>query len=262
MNILEKIVNKIKIDLVERKKILSIETLKKKSSLDIKSLSLYDSLNNDYLSLIAEIKDTSPSKGKLMKDKDFLCLAKNYLDANVNAISVVTEKNFFNGSINNINNIKKLNEYNSTPILRKDFIIDEYQIYESKYFNADAILLIASLLDEKTLKDFVNISYDLDLDVLLEIHGEDELSKALNSGVKIIGVNNRNLNNFEVDLNTTSNIVNSIPNYIIKISESGIYTKKDMQKLRDEGCNAVLIGESIITSPNPYNKIIELMNLK
>tara|TARA_B110000116_G_scaffold83007_1_gene72304 strand:- start:1294 stop:2082 length:789 start_codon:yes stop_codon:yes gene_type:complete len=262
MNILEKIVNKIKVDLVERKKTLSIETLKKNSGLDINSPSLYDSLNNDYLSLIAEIKDTSPSKGKLIKDNDVLSLAKNYLNADVNAISVVTEKNFFNGALNNINNIKELYEYNSTPILRKDFIIDKYQIYESKYFNADAILLIASLLDEKTLREFVNISYDLDLDVLLEIHGEDELFKALNSGAKIIGVNNRNLNNFEVDLNTTLNIVDSIPDHIIKISESGIYTNKDMQKLRDEGCNAVLIGESIITSPNPYNKIIELMNLK
>ena len=106
MNILEKIVNKIKVDLVERKKTLSIETLKKNSGLDINSPSLYDSLNNDYLSLIAEIKDTSPSKGKLIKDNDVLSLAKNYLNADVNAISVVTEKNFFNGALNNINNIK------------------------------------------------------------------------------------------------------------------------------------------------------------
>ena len=258
MNILHKIVNQIKIDLLKQKDNFPIEELKKEIDHENKTESLSQSLNIDGLSIIAEIKDTSPSKGKLMREIDFHSLAKHYFDANVNGISVVTEKNFFNGSIKNIPRLKSIEGYNLIPVLRKDFIVDEYQIFESKYIKADAILLIASLLDEKKLKKFISLADDLNLEYIVEIHDEDELDKVLKVNPKIIGINNRNLNNFQVDINTTLNIIDKIPKSIITISESGIYTSADMQKLYDKGCNGVLIGESIITSDNPYEKIIEL----
>ena len=212
------------------------------------------------MSLIAEIKDTSPSKGKLMRGKNFNDLAKNYLNANVNAVSVVTEKNFFKGSLDNIINFKKLNEYNSIPVLRKDFIIDEYQIYESKFYGADAILLIASILSQKQLNEFILLAQKMNLECLVEVHNLNELEKALASTTRIIGINNRNLNDFSVDINTTLNLIKNIPDHVLKVSESGIFNRKDISVLSNAGCNAVLIGEAIITSDDPYKKIIELTN--
>jgi len=258
MNILEKIVKQLKIDLQERKASLPIEIIKDNISFESESISLYDALSNDYLGIISEIKDTSPSKGKLMTENNFNKLANDYLNANVDAISIVTEKNYFNGKKNNIPRIKSFTNYNSTPILRKDFIVDEYQIYESKLINADAILLIASILNIDQLKLYSEIAYSLDLDVIIEVHNELELDQVLKIDPKIIGINNRDLSTFKVDLNTTLNMINKIPVSVIKISESGIYTSDDMSKLYQFGCNAVLIGESIITSINPYEKIKEL----
>tara|TARA_Y100001968_G_C19159998_1_gene620338 strand:- start:339 stop:779 length:441 start_codon:yes stop_codon:yes gene_type:complete len=144
--------------------------------------------------------------------------------------------------------------------MRKDFIVDEYQIYESKLINADAILLIASILNINQLKLFSEIAYNLDLDVIIEVHNELELDQVLKIDPQIIGINNRDLNTFNVDLNTTLNMINKIPVSVMKISESGIYTRDDMSKLYQYGCNAVLIGESIITSAHPYEKIQELRN--
>ena len=260
MNILEKIVNEIQIDLIDKKTLLPIESLEKNIDYNSNFPNFYDSLNNDFVSLIAEIKDTSPSKGKLMGSKTFNNLAKNYLDANVNAVSVVTEKNFFNGSLDNIINFKNLNEYNSTPVLRKDFIIDEYQIYESKFYRADAILLIASILSQKQLNDFVLLANKINLECLVEVHNLKELEMALTTTARIIGINNRNLNDFSVDINTTLNLIKNIPDHVLKVSESGIFNRKDISVLDNAGCNAVLIGEAIITSDDPYKKIIELTN--
>ena len=260
MNILEKIVTEIKKDLIDKKKLVPIELLANNKQDFSSSISFFDSLNNNYVSIIAEIKDTSPSKGKLMISKNFTHLAKTYLDANVDAISVVTEKNFFKGSLNNISKLKNLNEYNSTPVLRKDFIIDEYQISESKFYGADAILLIASILSQQQLCDFVSLSKENGLECLVEVHNLNELEKALLSDTKIIGINNRNLNDFSVDINTTLKLLKNIPDDVLKISESGIFNKEDISILQNAGCDAVLIGEAIITSDDPYEKIIELKN--
>ena len=133
------------------------------------------------------------------------------MDANVNAISVVTEENFFKGSLDNIINLKKLNEYDSTPVLRKDFIIDQYQIFESKFYGADAILLIASILSQKQLSDFVLLAKNINLECLVEVHNLKELEMALTTTARIIGINNRNLNDFSVDINTTLNLIKNIP---------------------------------------------------
>ena len=225
--------------------------MNKEIDYDYKSQSLRKSLNQDGLSIIAEIKDTSPSKGKLMQNIDFISLAKQYFEADVSGISVVTEKNFFNGSINSISKLKSIDEYNLTPVLRKDFIIDEYQIFQSKLIKADAILLIASILDETQLKKFISLADELNLDYIVEIHNEDELDKVLKINPKIIGINNRNLKTFDVNIERSKKLAKMIPDKYLKISESGIEKTKSIIELRSYGFSGFLIGENFMKTNDP-----------
>ena len=207
------------------------------------------------VSVIAEIKKASPSQGLIRENFNPEDIAKSYQASQATCLSVLTDAPYFKGSLEDLAAVREVVEL---PLLRKDFIVDEYQIYESKLINADAILLIASILNIDQLKLYSEIAYSLDLDVIIEVHNELELDQVLKIDPKIIGINNRDLSTFKVDLNTTLNMINKIPVSVIKISESGIYTSDDMSKLYQFGCNAVLIGESIITSINPYEKIKEL----
>ncbi|MFA5337598.1 MAG: indole-3-glycerol-phosphate synthase, partial [Candidatus Omnitrophota bacterium] len=178
-----------------------------------------------------------------------------YRDAKVNALSVVTESEFFLGKINYIEDIKK--EIN-LPILRKDFIIDEIQILESRAVGADAILLIVRILDEERLVRLCNFSKELGMDVIVEIHTEKELKKVLAANVNIIGINNRNLNTLKVDLKTTQKLIPFIPQTITKISESGINTLRDVLLMKGLGVDAILVGESLMKADNIEEKIKEL----
>jgi len=207
------------------------------------------------ISFIAEIKQASPSAGVLRKDFSHLEIAKIYRDAKVNALSVVTEGEFFLGKINYIEDIKK--EIN-LPVLRKDFIIDEIQILESRAVGADAILLILRILDEERLARLCNFSKELGMDVIVEIHTEKELKKVLAANVNIIGINNRNLNTLKVDLKTTQKLIPFIPQTITKISESGINTLRDVLLMKGLGVDAILVGESLMKADNIEEKIKEL----
>jgi len=207
------------------------------------------------ISFIAEIKQASPSAGVLRKDFSHIEIAKIYRDAKVNALSVVTESEFFLGKINYIEDIKK--EIN-LPILRKDFIIDEIQILESRAVGADAILLIVRILDEERLVRLCNFSKELGMDVIVEIHTEKELKKVLAANVNIIGINNRNLNTLKVDLKTTQKLIPFIPQTITKISESGINTLRDVLLMKGLGVDAILVGESLMKADNIEEKIKEL----
>jgi indole-3-glycerol phosphate synthase len=207
------------------------------------------------ISFIAEIKQASPSAGVLRKDFSHLEIAKIYRDVKVNALSVVTESEFFLGKINYIEDIKK--EIN-LPILRKDFIIDEIQILESRAVGADAILLIVRILDEERLVRLCNFSKELGMDVIVEIHTEKELKKVLAANVNIIGINNRNLNTLKVDLKTTQKLIPFIPQTITKISESGINTLRDVLLMKGLGVDAILVGESLMKADNIEEKIKEL----
>ncbi len=208
------------------------------------------------LRLIAEVKKASPSKGIIRKDFDHIKIAQIYDRKPVNAISVITEEFFFHGDLRFIKDIKKITQ---KPILRKDFIIDEYQIYESRAFLADAILLIGAILEKNQASEYLHIARELGLHVLFEIHDEYDLEKALDVGAEIIGINNRDLKTLKIDLSTTIRLKKDIPSGRIIVSESGIKNRDDVLLLQREGIDAILVGTSIMESPDIENKIDELM---
>ena len=202
-------------------------------------------LTSQGMSFICEVKKASPSKGIIAHRFPYLDIAKEYENAGANAVSVLTEPDFFLGSDIYLSEIKK---QVAIPILRKDFIIDEYQIYQSRLIGADAILLICSLLDTSTLSRYIELADSLGLSCLVEAHSQEEIESALAAKARIIGVNNRNLQTFEVDINTSISLRKYIPDNIIFVSESGISTIEDIRKLCDIKASAVLIGEAFMRS--------------
>lgn len=234
-----------------------IEEKKKEIALSKKRLSLNEltkalpnyksnfkgAVSKSGLNIIAEIKKASPSRGVIVKNFNPQKIAKIYKKLNVSSISVLTERKFFKGDVCYLSEVKKIA---NLPVLRKDFIIDEYQIYESKFYKADAILLIARILTLKKLSKFLKIAKNLGLDCLVEIHSKQDLAKALNSGAEIVGINNRDLKTFRVDLNITEKLIKSIPKNKIIVSESGVKSREDLFFLKNLGVNAVLVGEAFL----------------
>ena len=206
----------------------------------------FKALKKDGLSIIGEIKKASPSKGVIKEDFRPLELAKEY-EMCVDAVSVLTEEAFFLGSPKYL---EKISEEIVLPTIRKDFIIDEIQIYEAKLLGASAILLIVSILDDKKLKEYIKIARSLNLDVLVESHTKEEVKRALKSGAKIFGINNRDLKTFKVDLNTTLELSKLIPNDGILVSESGIIDENDIMRLKKANIDAILVGETFMRSSN------------
>jgi indole-3-glycerol phosphate synthase len=211
------------------------------------------------LSLIAEIKRASPSKGEIVKKFNPVEIAKDYQMAGVDAVSVLTERKYFKGDPEYLKIVKNSI---SAPVLWKDFIVDEYQIYLAKLYGADAILLICAILKPEILIKFIKTARKLKMYILVEVHSKSEVQTSLKSGADIIGINNRNLNSFEVDLKTTAKLIKYIPSSKIVVSESGIQTRKDLVFLRKLGVNAVLIGETLMRSKNIPAKIRQLLCLK
>lgn len=245
MNILDKIVEKTK----ERTALLDFKNLKKEAeSLPVGNFAFENALKKDNrIKIIAEVKKASPSKGLICEDFYPAKIAQDYKKADVDCISVLTEPFFFMGKNEYIKIVKENSE---KPILRKDFIIDPAQIYETKIIGADCILLICAILDEKKLKEYLEIAHSIGLSAIVETHDAVEIKMAINSGAKIIGVNNRNLKTFKVDFNNSINLRKHVPSEIIFISESGIKTREDIKILENAGVNAVLIGETFMKSKN------------
>jgi indole-3-glycerol phosphate synthase len=212
--------------------------------------------DSDNIKLIAEIKKASPSKGPIRKDFNHLAIARIYEEKNVNAVSILTEENFFMGSLNFLSDIKKVL---TKPILRKDFIFDEYQIYESRANEADAILLIATILDKNQAAEYLHLSKELGLSVIFEAHNFKELEMALFINSDIIGINNRDLKTLEVDINTTFKLKKEIPSKKIIVSESGIKTREDVKRLEEAGIHAILVGTTFMETGDIAVKIDELM---
>jgi indole-3-glycerol phosphate synthase len=212
--------------------------------------------NGKKIKLIAEIKKASPSKGLIRKDFDLITIASIYEEKPVNAISVLTEEDFFQGHLSYIQTVKNIT---SKPILRKDFIFDEYQIYESRANHADAILLIAAILEKNQAEEYLHLAKELGLYILFEVHDEDDLEKALLINTDIIGINNRNLKTLKIDLSTTLRLKKDIPEDKIVVSESGIKNRKDVIKLIDAKIDAMLIGTSLMKAEEIGKKIEELI---
>ena len=205
--------------------------------------------------VIAEIKKASPSKGVLRADFIPADIAQSYAEFGAACLSVLTDQQFFQGSIDYL---KQARASCSLPVLRKDFIIDAYQVYESRVMGADCILLIASCLDDAQMKAFEALAMSLDMAVLVEVHDEVELARALTLKTPLIGINNRNLNTFEVSLDTTLYLMGQVPAERLLITESGIATPQDVKRLRDARVNAFLVGEAFMRADEPGEALAEL----
>lgn len=211
------------------------------------------------MNLIAELKRSSPSAGTLRKDFNPVMLAEIFEASGADALSILTEEDFFKGELSYIAKVKASCDL---PVLRKDFVVDAYQIYESRYYGADALLLIADLLSEDEIRRFVEITSGLGMCSMIEVHSEEDLKKALSAGAEIIGINNRNLHTFEVKLETTERLMNFIPKGKVVVSESGIQSASDVAYLASLGVNAVLIGEAFMKAADIKSKIEEMMGYK
>jgi len=207
--------------------------------------------------LIAEVKKASPSKGLIRSDFDPVRIAAAYETSPVSAVSVLTEEDFFQGHLSYIGRVKGVT---TKPVLRKDFIFDEYQIYESRVFGADAILLIAAILEKRRAEEYIKMASEMGLAVLFEVHNEEDLAKALAVDADIIGINNRDLKTMSIDLTTTLKLKKDIPAGKLVVSESGIRTRRDVLTLQDNGIDAMLIGTSFMEVPDIGEKINELMS--
>ncbi|MCX5900437.1 MAG: indole-3-glycerol phosphate synthase TrpC [Proteobacteria bacterium] len=208
--------------------------------------------------IIAEVKKASPSKGVIREQFDPVAIARDYAVNGAAALSVLTETRFFQGSPDYLSAIKK---HVGIPVLRKDFIFDVYQIYEARALGADALLLIAAILEKEKIRELLYLTRELGMDALVEVHNREELETVLETGARIIGINNRNLNTFHTDIATTVELIQDIPEDRIVVSESGIASRKDILMLRSAGVDAFLIGESLMRQESPGARLAELMGL-
>jgi indole-3-glycerol phosphate synthase len=243
--ILKKIVAAKERELARSQQSVPLAVLKEKASRRQAPLDFAAALRGDGIRLIAEVKKASPSKGLLCPDFDPVALAKTYAESGAAAVSVLTEADHFQGSLEYLEAIRK---EVSIPLLRKDFIFDAYQVYEAAAYGADAILLIVAILEQPQLEELLALGRSLKLGCLVETHSEDEISQALAAGADIIGINNRDLNTFEVDINTTRRLRPLVPEGCIVVSESGIHNREDVIKVREWGADAVLVGEALVTA--------------
>jgi indole-3-glycerol phosphate synthase len=207
--------------------------------------------------IIAEIKRASPSKGVLREDFDPVDIARSYSEGGASAISVLTDKKFFRGDLTYLRDVRNTVQ---VPLLRKDFIIDPYQVYEARLYGADAVLLIAAVLDNKALTKLLNLTHQLGMNAIVEVHNEGELESALMAGGRIIGINNRDLKTFDVSLEISERLAKLVPIGKVVISESGISGSEDIKRLRDNGIYVFLIGETFMRVPNPGGELGKLLS--
>lgn len=253
-------------DIVEHKKIELKEAVKNLPPAELKNrleglpepIDFYSrAVSDSSVKVISEIKKASPSKGVIRDDFDPVKIAASYESNGASAISVLTDEKFFQGSLDYLAQVRKKV---SIPLLRKDFTIDPYQIYEARLYGADIVLLIAAILEKETIKEFLDIVDQLNMNAIVEIHNHEELEKVIDTGCRIIGINNRDLRTFEVDLDTTANLKKFIPEDMLVISESGISNPDDIGSLRRLGVNTFLIGESFMKADDPGAELSKYIN--
>ena len=261
MNHLEKIIQSTEQRIATLKNTFSVEDLlingkeyKKRKFVDI----LYKSTEERRNSVVAEIKKASPSKGIIREDFNPNWIANQYEKGGASCLSILTEPDFFFGNLDYLLDVRKICHL---PILRKDFIIDEIQILESKAFGADCILLIASILDKKKIKDFYQIAKENELDVLIEVHDANEAELVMEFSPELLGINNRNLKTFDVDINNSINIKKMLPESQLTMSESGIHSRDDINNLNKANIYNFLVGEFFMRNKEPYKAIQDLIAL-
>src|SRR5215470_16422895 len=255
-DILEQIVARKRERLEEAKRRFPLDRLLSELPTVIGGGRFASALRGEAVNIIAEIKRRSPSKGVIRENFDPVKIAVNYTANGAAAISCLTEEDFFDGSIEHL---RRARDVAPLPLLRKDFIFDEYQIYEAAHAGADAILLIAAILDGPRLNDLLKVAYSLGLDAMVEIHDREDLEKALCYDVRMLGVNNRSLRTLETTLQTSFLLASDLPKEITLVSESGIRTREDIDRLRDAGFHAVLIGEELMRAEDEGKVLRELL---
>ncbi|HHC79645.1 MAG TPA: indole-3-glycerol phosphate synthase TrpC [Flavobacteriia bacterium] len=248
MNILDNIIRDKKKEVTLKKEYLPVQILEQMPSFERHTISLVKQLKNSKAGIIAEFKRKSPSKSVINNTANVEDVAIGYESAGVSGMSVLTDEIYFGGALDDLVIAR---ENCKLPLLRKDFIIDTYQLLEAKAFGADVILLIASVLKTKELKQFSEFAKSIGLEVLLEVHNEEELQRSMMPSVDMIGVNNRNLKTFEVSLAMSKQLASKIPNHFVKISESGISSVRAIQELKPYGYQGFLIGENFMKTEDP-----------
>lgn len=254
MNILEEIAEKTKQRIQEEKSRVSVEDLK--SRIVKNEISFLEALKKEGMSYICEVKKASPSKGLIAPDFSYLKIAKEYEAAGASAISCLTEPYYFQGSDRYL---EEITSEVKIPVLRKDFTVDEYMIYQARAFGASAILLICAILDDVQLKSYRELAESMGMDALVEAHDEREVERALECGAKIVGVNNRDLRTFQVDMANSIRLRKMAPEDVVFVSESGIRTSDDIRRLYENQVDAVLIGETLMRSEDK-KAALELLN--
>ena len=257
MTILDQIIANKKREVALKKVVVSTQQLENSDLFNSKTNSLSKSIINSPFGIIAEHKRRSPSKGTINHDLSVEEVVKGYENAGASGISVLTDMKYFGGSLEDLVLARASVK---TPLLRKEFIIDEYQLLEAKANGADAILLIAAVLSRTEIKKLSEFAQSIALEVLLEVHNQEELEKAIMPSLDIIGVNNRNLKTFEVSLQTSTDLVTQIPNDFVKISESGLSTTEDVKLLKSHGFQGFLIGENFMKTENPGESLKQFIN--
>ena len=258
MTILDKIIASKRKEVALKKNVVSIQQLENSDLFNSKTNSLSKSIMNSPFGIIAEHKRLSPSKAIINHSLSVEEVVKGYENAGASGISILTDNHYFGGSLDDLILARAAVK---TPLLRKEFIIDDYQILEAKANGADAILLIAAVLTKEEIKQLSEFAQSLALEVLLEVHNQEELDKSSMPSLDLIGVNNRNLKTFEVSLQNSIDLINHIPNDFVKISESGITTTNDIKLLRSHGFQGFLIGESFMKTDNPGKSLAQFINV-
>ena len=254
--VLDRIVEAKAIRLAEAKRSVPLEHLIEQCGTPVRRSFAESIAKPERVNIIAEIKHRSPSKGIIREDFNPVSIAESYAGANAAAMSVLAEEDFFGGSLDHLRAIRRRV---NTPLLRKDFIFDEYQIYESVAASADAVLLIVAVLDDELLARLIRLANERGVDALVEVHTADEMKRATAAGARIIGVNNRDLSTFAVDLNASFRLAQLAPDEAILVSESGIKTGEDIRNLKSAGFSSFLIGEHFMRAENPGDSLRRLI---
>ena len=257
-DVLSEILSKKRERVVAAKELVPVDQLRHQGQVKAKPHALRAALGRDGINVIAEFKRRSPSKGAIRADANLIEAVKSYEAGGAVAISVLTEEDYFSGSLDDLRQVKTAVDL---PVLRKDFVFDEYQVYESAAAGADAILLIVAALDEDALVSLRRLAEDeLGMDALIEVHTSDEMKRAMSCGAKIIGVNNRDLRTFEVSLETSLSLAREAPADALLISESGLHNPDDLRRLRTAGYHGFLIGETLMRAEDPAQALRRFTN--
>lgn len=258
MNILDKIVAHKRKEVAEQKSLVPVKLLEQSIYFDNRVVSMKKYITHpEKTGIIAEFKRKSPAKGWINASAEVEQTSIGYMQAGASALSILTDREFFGGSNEDLTMARR---FNFCPLLRKDFVIDEYQIIEAKSIGADCILLIASVLDPLRLEELARFARQLGMEVLMEVHNQEELDRSLNDHLDLIGINNRNLTTFEVSIDTSLELVDQIPSQFLKISESGISDPKTLVELKAAGFDGFLIGENFMKHSRPHQAAYNFMN--